>query len=119
MAKRSEELYAVLNKKHFTERGILNDDALLSSAMVEVGISASKLEKAMAFLSDASKGKEHVLGKYNKVLKLGIHSIPTLVIDGRLVLSGARHADEVLEMLEGLVSGKHGPITGNSLFEKK
>ena len=95
-----EELYGVMNRKHFTERGVLNNGALLLDALKEIGIAGEDFDSAAAFIAEPSKAAKRVLQKYQKVLQLGIHSIPTLIVDGRFVLNGARGKSEVLQALE-------------------
>ena len=47
----------------------------------------------------SDRGEAAVLSAVDAVHRLGIHSIPTLFINGRLVCSGAAGAEEVLSAL--------------------
>lgn len=88
----SEQLYDILNKKHFTESGILNDKQLLLDSAVAAGCDR---DACATFLS-SSKLVPEIMATVNKVHSLGIHSIPTLLIDGgRIIVQGAAEAAEV------------------------
>ena len=102
-----EKLYAELNRRHFCDRGILNSDAMLADAIKHVGIAGNE------HLLAAKECTDRVLEKYNRVLELGIHSIPTLIIDGRLLLSGASRENEVLQYLKEAVETG---ISGGKVF---
>lgn len=101
----SEALYAVLNRRHFTEAGVLNDRSLLVEALEEIGLTMeSGLDKAIAFL-DSGRGTDAILGMYETVTdKMGIHSIPTLIVDGTYVISGAQRSDQILQVLEKVMA---------------
>ena len=64
-------------------------------------------------MDDTQRGKKEVLALSDRVLSLGIHSIPTLIVDGALLLSGAQRSDAVLAALERAVD--QGP-TGKRIF---
>ena len=67
----------------------------------------------VAFLDDRERGKKEVLALSDRVLSLGIHSIPTLIVDSTLVISGAQRSDVVLTALRQAVD--RGP-TGKRIF---
>jgi predicted DsbA family dithiol-disulfide isomerase len=69
---------------------------------------------ALSFLA-SPEGEAEVMAAYAKTSDLGIHSIPTLVLDGRFVVNGAAKAGEIEEALRSL--GADGaPPTGQRLF---
>ena len=111
---KSEEFYAVLNRRHFIEAGVLNDPELLKGALEEVGVaSGAGLEAALEFLN-SDRGTRQVLQMYDFVTEqMGIHSIPTLVVDGKYIVSGASHSDEIVQVLERVFN--EGP-SGKSIF---
>lgn len=94
----SEKVYDELNRKHFTESGILNDKMLLLDAAESV-LGSDERQKCSEFLG-SYRGVEAVMRTVDAVHELGIHSIPTLVIDGgRVVMSGAERAESIAETL--------------------
>lgn len=98
---KAEQLYSVLNRKHFIEGGVLNDRNLLLEAVHEVGgIDISDCEQFLA----SNRGSAEVLQTVDAVQRLGIHSIPTLLIDGgQYILNGAVTADEIVRVLRSLL----------------
>eukprot|EP00602_Paraphysomonas_sp_CaronLab_P007948 CAMPEP_0185035476 /NCGR_PEP_ID=MMETSP1103-20130426/26918_1 /TAXON_ID=36769 /ORGANISM="Paraphysomonas bandaiensis, Strain Caron Lab Isolate" /LENGTH=218 /DNA_ID=CAMNT_0027572571 /DNA_START=187 /DNA_END=843 /DNA_ORIENTATION=+ len=109
----AEELYNLLNKKHFTESGILNDTDLLLDSAEAVGAD----RRVCATFLESSRGKDAVLRTVDMVHELGIHSIPTLVVDGRYVVSGAARADEVANTLRQVIRDGNS-ISGKRMFDE-
>ena len=105
---KSEAVYDILNRVHFVEGRKLNDRALLVAVAYEAGLDGDAAE---LYLS-SGKGADDVRRVYNRVQQMGVHSIPTFVIDGgRFVMSGAAHASELEATLrkierEVVVEGK-------------
>lgn len=88
----SEELYNVLNRKHFCEGGILNDESLLLSAIDEIGLDRQKCKKFL----DSEDGIQEIYNMVDMVHRFGINGIPVLIINGgQAVINGAAHADEI------------------------
>ena len=112
---RSEALYAALNRRHFMEAGVLNDPNMLKAALGDVSVGpGSGLEEAQAFL-ESDRGTSQVLEMYNVVTEqMGIHSIPTLIVDGKYMISGAATTGKVLDVLERVLS--EGPSGTNGVF---
>jgi predicted DsbA family dithiol-disulfide isomerase len=109
----SEKLYDVLNRKHFIEGGVLNDDKLLLDSCAEAGMNRD--DCATYLSSDA--GTSSILEAYDAVQGLGIHSIPTLVVDGRFLVDGtASGAEELVEVLRSLAAAPLSEHTGKRLF---
>lgn len=89
-------MYNILNRKHFTEGGILNDESLLLSAIDEIGLDRQKCKEFL----DSKEGTEEILKMVDMVHALGIHGIPVLIINGgQAVIQGAAHADEIASQL--------------------
>ena len=80
---------------HFVNQQLLDDDDVLVRAAEAVGVSGAE---AAAFLN-SDDAEDAVFRAVDHVHALGVHSIPTLLIDGRLALSGAARFDEVLAEL--------------------
>lgn len=92
-------MYDELNRRHFTEAGILNDRSLLLDTAEKVLGGVRDREKCGDFLA-SSRGVDAVLRTVDMVHELGIHGIPTLVVDGgRTVLGGAERANSVANAL--------------------
>ncbi len=91
----AEAAYKVLGHGHFVESALLNDMELLRAAAVAAGADADGAENYLR----SDRGEAAVLSAVDAVHRLGIHSIPTLFINGRLVCSGAAGAEEVLSAL--------------------
>ena len=94
----SEELYDELNHRHFTQGAILNDmDMLLDCAETILGPPGR--DQCETFLG-LDTGVDAVLQTVSNVHQMGIHSIPTLVVDGgAIVISGAERAEGVAHAL--------------------
>jgi predicted DsbA family dithiol-disulfide isomerase len=104
----AEMLYASLNRRHFTEGGALNDLNLLLGAAEDVGVDTID---ANTFLA-SSQGETEVLRAVDIVHQLGIHSIPTLIVDGQYMLNGATHYNEICDTLRSVSY----PASGKQLF---
>lgn len=110
---KSEELYAVFNRKHFTEGGVLNDANMLIDSLKEVGLEGSDFEETVNFLHDKNRGTKEVLELYDRVQSMGIYSIPTLIVDGQYLINGAARANEVLDCLKKVAAAGG---TGKAIF---
>ena len=91
----AEEAYKALGHEHFVEGQMLNDMAVLRGAASAAGVDADEAE---AYLRSPA-GEDEVLTRVDHAHSLGIHSIPTLIVDGELLVSGAADAEEVLSTL--------------------
>ena len=106
----SERLYDVLNIKHFTKCGLLARHEVLIEACREIELSAEYVDKCAQFLS-SKKYIAEIMGMYERVLALGINSIPAVVVDGRYVVTSV---DEVAETIMEIMST--GGPEGKRLF---
>jgi predicted DsbA family dithiol-disulfide isomerase len=102
---RAEEAYATLSKAHFVEQQLLDDDSVLLAAAEAAGVRAAA---AAAFL-EGDEADAAVRAAAEAVQRMGVHSIPTLLVNGQLALSGAAPADEVLDALRAAADAKLPP----------
>ena len=107
----SEKLYSVLNRKHFTEGGILNDLNMLLAAVDEIGADRADCEQFLR----SSVGVDAIFRTVREVDSLGINSIPTCVVDGRYIIGGTADIDEIYELLTKVIS--RGKPSGLRRFE--
>ena len=91
----SEALYDQLNHAHFVDGRKLNDTAMLVECAEAAGLPGPDVA---AFLA-SSEGRQEVLQMFAAVQAQQIHSIPTFIVDGRFVVQGAAHADELERVL--------------------
>lgn len=112
----SEKLYDQLNQRHFLQAGVLNDRTLLSASISSIGLSDEQVQALERFLDDPQRGREVTLELYQRTQSLGIDSIPTLVVDGQYMMSGAAQASEVERVLRRAIA--HG-LTGSRAFEAR
>jgi predicted DsbA family dithiol-disulfide isomerase len=102
----AEELYSVLNRKHFIEGGVLNDRSLLLSAIDEIGLERQKYED---FLS-SDEGTQEILEMVDLVHSYGIHSIPVLIINGgQEIVQGAAVTEDIVRKLREVQTCLHEP----------
>lgn len=98
---KSEALYSQFNERHFLQAGVLNDRTLLHASIASIGLDEQQQAVCVAFLQDSQRGREQTLDLYRKTQApdMRVDSIPTLVVDGQYMLSGAAHSDEVARIL--------------------
>lgn len=110
----SEKLYSVLNRKHFTEGGILNDLNMLLDSVEEIGLGADGRAECEQFLR-STIGVEAIFRTVDEIHSLGIHSIPTAVVDGQYLIGGTAPIEEIYSLLKHVVS--KGKPSGLRRFE--
>lgn len=88
----AERLFAL----HFSEGGNIADVDQLAAAAAEVGMDARRVREHLQ--SDA--GVQELETALRKARYLGIHAVPTFVIDGRYALQGAQPVATFLEALD-------------------
>ena len=108
---KAEAFYDALNQEHFLKAGVLNDYSLLESCL-KVVLSKEELPDALEYLH-STRGVKETLFLYQKTQELGVSSIPTLVIDGRFMVSGAAQAGEIFSAIKDAIDS--GP-TGSRAF---
>ena len=109
-----EALYDEINRRHFTEAAILNDKNMLMEAVsTSLNITEEEVKALSSFLNEEKRGYDVVLQMYDQVQSMGVYSIPTLIVDGSYMISGAQRSDAILELFE--TAAKNG-ITGKRIF---
>ena len=115
----AEALYDQLNQRHFLHGGVLNDKLLLRDSVKALDmLQEAEVAELLTFLEDDVRGREETLHLYNQTQKLGIDSIPTLVVDGQYMVSGAAQASEIQQTIAAALSAPGGP-TGQVAFERR
>jgi predicted DsbA family dithiol-disulfide isomerase len=94
----SEALYANLNFRHFEKGEKLNSSRLLVEAAAKAGADPAEAE---AFLA-SDKGVAEIRKAQQILAGMGVHSIPTFVLGGKRVVSGAAHSNEIMRHLRAL-----------------
>ena len=95
--------------------GVLNSGNLLLRVAGSVGITGPDMDALKEFL-ESGKGTRAVLDAVDVVHNFGIHSIPTLVVGGLAMLSGASRTEEVLEALKDYIRGDRSGQGGKRVF---
>mmetsp|Transcript_60905 Transcript_60905/g.83636 ORF Transcript_60905/g.83636 Transcript_60905/m.83636 type:complete len:211 (-) Transcript_60905:522-1154(-) len=107
----AEKLFSGLGRRHFIEGGALNDVNVMLAAAAEAEVDVTT---ARTFL-ESNLGEDEVLTTVERVHRLGIDSIPTLVVDGgAVILSGANSADEIETALRSITRNRQP--SGGRLF---
>jgi predicted DsbA family dithiol-disulfide isomerase len=97
-------VYNELNHKHFVEGMKLNNPSLLCKAAATAGADPVACD---AFL--ASDGGSSEIEETQFILeRLGIHSIPTFLIGGKIILSGAVHSHELIRVFREIEKAGNG-----------
>ena len=113
----AERLYADLNFRHFEEGKKLNDRRMLAEAAGRAGVTEAA---ALAFL-DSGEGEAEIAAAQRVLQDLGIHSIPTTLVDGQFSIGGALPADEVEQLFRKLEAEEEedGEPVGDAAFAKR
>ena len=102
----AEAVYNDLNHRHFVDGKKLNDADMLCDAAATAGVDR---DEAMRFLA-SDEGLEEIGDAQEMLQEMGIHSIPNFVVGGKVVVSGAVHAAELVQIFRRLEStGKGAP----------
>jgi predicted DsbA family dithiol-disulfide isomerase len=88
----AERLFAL----HFTQGGNIADIEQLAGAAAETGMDA---DRARAYLQ-SDEGVQALEAEFDNARRLGIHAVPTFVIDGRYVVEGAQPVATFVDILE-------------------
>jgi len=120
----AEAAYELLNRRHFTERGVLDDMELLLEAVDAVNLwyaanparSPGGLDReAVRVYLDSTRGMAAVLRVYDEVQRLGIYSIPTVVADGQ-VYGGHVEAQGITRRLRQIAADPDYSVNAKKLF---
>jgi predicted DsbA family dithiol-disulfide isomerase len=120
----SESIYDVLNVYYFVDGNSLNDRPKLASvvaAELKVLLSdkdtAPSEESLLKFLN-GSEGRAEIEQALVYLDKLGVHSIPKFIIEGKSIVDGAAHARtfvDIFREIEARGAVHNGPIFGDIL----
>mmetsp|Transcript_53185 Transcript_53185/g.86121 ORF Transcript_53185/g.86121 Transcript_53185/m.86121 type:complete len:226 (-) Transcript_53185:237-914(-) len=91
---KAEQLYNELNFRHFEEGQKLNNRLMLCDAGSKVGLDPKQVEEFLI----SSNGTEQIVAAQHMLQTMNIHSIPTFLIGGKFVTSGAAHARELVNI---------------------
>ena len=97
---KAEELYNELNFCHFEGGQKLNSRVFLCQAAEKVGIDANETR---AFLA-GDEGTVEIVAAQRLLQGMGVHSIPTFFIGGKMLTSGAVHAKELVNVFRQIES---------------
>uniref|UniRef100_A0A7S0VVL2 DSBA-like thioredoxin domain-containing protein n=1 Tax=Hemiselmis tepida TaxID=464990 RepID=A0A7S0VVL2_9CRYP len=107
----SEALYDLLNQRHFVEGRKLNDYQMLAEAAEQTtGVSKADV---IAFL-ESGEGEDKIVAAGQMLRQMGVHSIPTFIVDGRYKVSGAARSDEFVALFRDLE--RSGDVQGRTIF---
>jgi len=101
---KAEQLYNELNFRHFEEGQKLNNRVMLCEAASKVGLDPKKVEEFL----ESSAGTEQIVAAQRMLQKMNIHSIPTFLIGGNFVTSGAAHTRELINIFRKIESSGAG-----------
>eukprot|EP00802_Teleaulax_amphioxeia_P018470 Tamp_18663.p1 GENE.Tamp_18663~~Tamp_18663.p1 ORF type:complete len:225 (-),score=62.72 Tamp_18663:417-1091(-) len=101
---KAEALYNELNFRHFEEGSKLNNRRLLCDAVAKVGLDPKAAEQFL--LGD--EGTQEILNAQRVLQAMNINSIPTFIIGGKFVTSGAAHARELEQVFRQIESTGDG-----------
>jgi len=91
----AESLYAKLNARHFECGQKLNDIAMLAEVAAEVGLDPVEAAEYL----ESGAGATEIAEAQSILARLGIHSIPTFIINGRRAVGGAARSGELTRVL--------------------
>jgi len=91
----AERMYTLLNTRHFEGGEALNDADMLVEVAAEVGLDPVEAAEYLASGSGASE----IAAAQSILTRLGIHSIPTFIINGRQAVGGAARTGELTRVL--------------------
>ncbi|GMH59781.1 hypothetical protein TrRE_jg6760 [Triparma retinervis] len=100
----AEEVMGILNKRHFTEGGVLNDRRMLVEAAVSAGMDGGYV---VEFLG-SERGVKEVWRALEMVEGMGIQSIPHLVVGGERTVGGAKGVEDIVDAVSRVVEGGGG-----------
>lgn len=101
----SEALYDELNFRHFQGGQKLNSPAMLCDAAATVGIDRHSVESFLC----SSEGLSEIRAAQSMLRRIGVSSIPTFVLGGEQLISGALPQSELVRHLRAAERGGGGP----------
>jgi len=95
---KSEELYAILNQRHFVEGKKLNDFDMLATSCEEIGL----IRQTILHYLVSDEDCDEVEAMVEAVHSMGINSIPSFIIASEHLVSGAERSETFVEIFRAL-----------------
>ncbi len=89
-------LASILFRNYFTDGVDIGDVEVLVTAAIEAGLSGDESREFLA----GDDGSNEVKAEKNNGHELDIHAVPTFVLNGRVLVSGAVASDELAKLLK-------------------
>ena len=89
---------------------MLSSKNLLLGACRQIKLPSEDVDKCAELLS-SNKFRAEIIGQYERVIALGIEAFPTVVVDGRFIVSVDEVSDTILKII-----ADGGEPTGRRLF---
>jgi len=116
----SEALYDRMNIYYFVDGNSLNDRPLLakvtSEELAKFDYEVSP-DEVLAFLN-SNDGRQEIENALRTLIDVGVHGIPTFIIEGQTVLNGAAHWKHHLKLFRDIEErgyAQRGPVFGKIL----
>lgn len=116
----SEALYDLMNIYYFVDGNSLNDRPLLakvaSEELAKFDYEVSP-DEILAFLN-SNDGRQEIENALRTLKDIGVHSIPTFIVEGQTVVNGAAHWKHHLKLFRDIEERgyvQRGPVFGKIL----
>jgi len=107
----AEAVYSELNKRHFEDGERLNNPDMLAKVAAEVA--GVNQQEATDFVI-GPQGLNEIRSAQKLLSDLGIHSIPTFIMGGQMIVNGAVKSDELVRIFRRIE--KSGQSFDGSVF---
>lgn len=98
----SERLFVA----YFIEAADLTDNAVLVDLAVEAGLERDVVERLLEGDSDMKEVQQEI-AHYQK---MGVHSVPTMIVGNKYAVSGAQEAETIVQVINGIVEERKAEI---------
>jgi predicted DsbA family dithiol-disulfide isomerase len=116
----SEAAYDRLNVYYFVEGHALNDRPRLASVIVELlsGLVTDNVPTEQHILDflNGDEGRAEILEALDTLDRLGVHSIPQFIVEGKTVVDGAARSDTFVRIFREIEA--RGEVHGDPIFGK-
>jgi predicted DsbA family dithiol-disulfide isomerase len=116
----SEAAYDRLNVYYFVEGHALNDRPRLASVIVELlsGLVTDNVPTEQHILDflNGDEGRAEILEALDTLDRLGVHSIPQFIVEGKTVIDGAARSDTFVRIFREIEA--RGEVHGDPIFGK-
>jgi predicted DsbA family dithiol-disulfide isomerase len=114
----SETVYDLLNEYYFVDGHSLNDRPRLARAVVqkldELLQDQAPTETEILDFLNGNQGRAEIEKSFAKLHRLGIHSIPKFIIEGKTVVDGAARSSVFVKIFREIE--KRGTVQGEPIF---